>query len=38
MYEKPVFSVILFSNDDVIRTSNEWNDSNVDSSGWVQNG
>ncbi len=37
MFEKPDLQVILFSSEDVIRTSGEfdWQDENVDENGWT---
>ena len=37
MYEELDLRIILFSDDDIIRTSNEdsWSDENVDDGGWT---
>jgi hypothetical protein len=39
MYEKPKVTILFFSDQDVIRTSDgfggEWSDENVDQEGWA---
>ena len=39
MYEKPYLHIILFPDEDIVRTSNvyndSWSDDNVDVNGWT---
>lgn len=35
MYEELYIDVILFSKLDVVRTSDNWSDGNVDDDGWT---
>lgn len=35
MYEEPNLRIIFFVKEDVVRTSDEWKDENVDNNGWT---